>query len=595
MANFYADSSEWKYLFHHAIDWDRIVPLYYSAFPTPEGFKNKEEVLAFYEEVLTNTGKWSAETVFPRARELDQVGGGRLTEKGTVEISEPLQKTYREATEMGLHGLAVPAAFGGLGMPVAAGLVAFTQLTRACLSTSTQLGFFTSIADMIERFCDAETQNRLIPRIVAGELSGSMCLTEPDCGSDLSAVRTSAEKQPDGTYKLNGTKRFITNGGGGLGFVLARVKGAPAGLEGLSLFLAEEWLGDRHNYAITKIEEKMGLHGSPTCEVVYDDTVARVVGKEGDGFAHMLHLMNEARISVGLQGLGGIEQALHVARTYCENRKAFGKPVTELPLMKRNFRDWETERDAFRALMVDTVSFFDIFQRLDLKKRHSIELTKEEEHLYKKAKAITRLRTPLVKFYGTEAYTTLSIKAIQAHGGYGFIQEYDAERIHRDSFAPLLYEGTSQIQALMAMKDLVKGMLTNPARFVSTLVQGHPIGALLEDSEYTRSITSVRHEFRKKAAALVMRCFRPELGISDKGLADTLAQVRGVFRREYWQEANRFDRLMEHAETLCQALCYVETLRVLAKHAVKDPTRGDLYKRYLALVTPRLTAIYSDW
>lgn len=595
MANFYQDSPEWQYLFKNAIDWDRILPLYIKEYPTAEGFQNQEEVIAFYEELLANVGKWSADTLFPRARELDRVGGGKLKPDGSIEISETLQKTYREATEMGLHGLAMPPEQGGLGIPVAAALVGLELISRACVATSSQIAFFSSIADMIERFCPKEMQDKFIPKIIAGEISGSMCLTEPDCGSDLSAIRTTAEKQPDGTYKLNGTKRFITNAGGGLALILARVKGAPAGLEGLSLFFAEEWLGEKHNYVITKIEEKMGMHGSPTCEVVYDDTIAHLVGGEGDGFKHMLHLMNEARISVGLQGLGGVEQALQVARDYCENRKAFGKPVTELPLMKRNFRDWETERDAIRALLVDTVSWFDIFQRLDLKKRHAHELTAEETSLFSKAKAITRLRTPLVKFYGAEAYATISVKAIQAHGGYGFIQEYEAERIHRDCFGVLLYEGTSQIQSLMAMKDFVKGMITNPARFVQDLVTGHPIGSILEDNEYTRSITSVRHEFRKAAAVLVMRCFRPDLGASEKSLAETLGQVRSVFRKEYWQEANRFDRLMEHAETLCAALSYVETLRVLAKHAEKASSRGELYNRYLKLVTPRLQSIYLEW
>jgi hypothetical protein len=151
-----------------------------------------------------------------------------------------------------------------------------------------------------------------------------------------------------------------------------------------------------------------------------------------------------------------------------------------------------------------------------------------------------------------------------------------------------LYEGTSQIQSLMAMKDFVKGMITNPGRFVQDLVTGHPIGSILEDNEYTRSITSVRHEFRKAAAGLVMRCFRPDLGASEKGLAETIGQVRSVFRKEYWQEANRFDRLMEHAETLCAALSYVETLRVLAKHAEKDSGRGELYDLFRVAASVRI-------
>jgi hypothetical protein len=175
------------------------------------------------------------------------------------------------------------------------------------------------------------------------------------------------------------------------------------------------------------------------------------------------------------------------------------------------------------------------------------------------------------------------------------MEEYEAERLHRDCFGALLYEGTSQIQSLMAMKDLVKGMLSNPGRFLSTMLSEHPMGSLLEDSEFKRSITSIRYEFRKNAASLMIRCFRPDLGAGEKSLADTLSQVRSVFSKEYWQEAHRFDKLMEHAETLCAALSYVETLRILAKHADLDPARGDLYKRYLKLVKPRLAGLYADW
>jgi hypothetical protein len=267
----------------------------------------------------------------------------------------------------------------------------------------------------------------------------------------------------------------------------------------------------------------------------------------------------------------------------------------ELPLFKRNLQDWETERDAFRVLMVDTISHFDIFQRLDLKKLHTGDLNQKETASFKQSARVVRRRTPLVKYYGTEANASLTQKAIQAFGGYGFMTEYDVERYHRDSFGALLYEGTSQIQSLMAMKDFIKGMMKDPAKFVSSLVTGHPIGSMRTESEHERSFKSVKYEFRKNVATLVMRCFKPELSLSERGFKETITQINSVFKREYWEEAGRFDKIMAHSETLCQALAYCETLKLLAQHAARDASRGALYDRYLKLVTPRFAAIYADW
>lgn len=589
--NYYSDQSEWQFLFRNAVDWETILSLY----PESSNFgATTAEKVAFFEEILTSTGKWASEVIAPRARELDLVGGGKLSDGG-VEISEPLRKTYEEAKNLEIFGLGVDPKHGGMGFPSPVLLTGFTQLCRACVSTGSQIGFFTMISDMIERFCEPEIVEKFVPMIMRGEISGSMCLTEPDAGSDVGALRTTAEKTADGTYLINGSKCFITNGGGGLGFVLARVKGAPKGLDGISIFFIEEKVNGKRNYKITKIEDKMGMHGSPTCEVVYENSVARIVGNEGDGFKTMLYLMNEARISVGLQGLAGMEAALDQVRTYAENRKQFGKNLLDLPLYRRNFQEWETERDAFRALMVDTISHFSIFQRLDMKKRHGGELNETETALMKKATKITRKRTPLVKFYGAEANATITQKAIQAFGGYGYMQEYDVGRLHRDSFGALLYEGTSQIQSLMAMKDFVKEMMKDPAKFLQSLVTGHPIGSLMSDSVFERTVTGLNYEFRKSITGLVMGCLTPDLAVGEKGFMQTIAQIKSVFKKEYWQEADRFDKLMPHAETLCAAMSYIETLKVLGRHADKFPERADLFHRYHRLIVPRLAAIYADW
>ena len=588
--NYYTDSPEWKYLFRNAFDWDQIIPLYYPSFPTSNGFNNKEELLSFFEQILETTGKWSGENLKQRAPALDAEGCAKVNADGSVELLPQILKTYEEAKKLDIFGACADEKYGGLGLPISVGMMVLEQTARACISTSTQLAFFSSIADMLERFCDEETIQRLVPKIVSGELSGSMCLTEPDAGSDVGALRTSADKQSDGSYLLNGTKCFITNAGGGLGFILARIRGAPEGLAGISIFLAEEKLNGKQNYRVTKIEEKMGMHGSMTCEVVYENTIAHLVGQENEGFKIMLHLMNEARISVGLQSIGGIEAALDSAKAYAEVRKQFGKPIMELPLFKRNFQDWETEQDAFRAFMADTISSFDIFQRLDAKKRHTGELNEADTKLYNFHHTITRARTPLVKYTGAEMYGVLSTKAIQAYGGYGYMKEYDVERIHRDCFGSLLYEGTSQIQALMAMKDFIKKVMKNPSKFIQTMMASHPIGHMAAKNEFKKTYINVQYEFQKSFAGLILSCFKP-----DMGMLEALTQLNHFFSKEYWQDSEKLEKVMIHAETLCQALSMLEIIKVLGKQAAKDPARKGLFDRYLKIAQPRLSAIYHDW
>ncbi|MFN8369758.1 MAG: acyl-CoA dehydrogenase family protein [Bacteriovoracaceae bacterium] len=473
--NFYTDSSEWKWHFKNAIDWDSIIPLYYPTFPTKEGHKNIEEVKQFLEELLEAVGDWTANKVAPRARTLDEVGGGKVRDGG-IESSKPLLELYEDAKSLELFGLTAPAEYGGLDTPVVVSLFGTCLLSRACIASSSQLAFYSSIIDMLHRFCSKELQEKYIPEIIAGNISGSMCLTEPSSGSDVGSLRTSATKQSNGTFLLNGTKCFITNGGGGLAFTLARIKGAPEGLTGISLFFVEENIVDaktkqkKKNYIVAKNEHKLGMCGSPTCEIVYENTVATLVGEENKGMEYMFHLMNESRVGVGLQAIGGMEATLSYGREYVENRKQFGKPVSELPLMKRNLQDYETERDAFRALIADSCSYYDIYQRLDLKKRTTGDLTEAELKLFKNAKKWTRRRTPILKYYGAETFTLISQRGIQMLGGYGFMMEYDAQRFHRDSFGPLLYEGTLQIQALMAMKDLIKFIFTKPTKFLKDFI-----------------------------------------------------------------------------------------------------------------------------
>jgi len=450
----------------------------------------------------------------------------------------------------------------------------------------TQLAFFPSIADMILRYAtDEEDKARLIPMIIRGDISGAMCLTEPGAGSDVGSITTTATPQEDGTYLLNGSKIFITNGGGGIQLVLAKTPNAPKGTKGISLFLLEQNIPGKEglNYRVVKNEHKMGLNGSFTTEILYENSVGKLMSKENDGFLYMLHLMNSARMATAMQGLGGVENCLYHARKYAEERKQFGKPIAELPLMKRNLEDYETERDALRALLVDTVTYMDIYQRLDLKEREVGELNKEEKEIYEESKIWARKRTPLLKYYATEMYTHLSTKAIQVLGGYGYMKEYPLERIHRDSFGPLLYEGTSQIQALMALKDLMKYAMSEPKKFFANIFFKHPGQDLLKGGhKWEKDFRHDHYIFKKKMIRLLLKCLNPPKSAK-------------LMNPKKWITEEKVNILMEHAETLCQASTYMETLRVLAEHANKEETRSDLFYRYKQLVTPRLKAIYCDW
>jgi alkylation response protein AidB-like acyl-CoA dehydrogenase len=580
--NFYSGDQEWKWMFKNGFDWKSILPLYYPNYPTEDELTNEEEVKNFLEELLEQVGTWCAGSVSDMAEDFDRLGCGEVKD-GTTVPNETLSKLYREANELAIHALPLPREHGGMEVPYSVHMLNINMISRANIGASAQISFFAALGDMIHRMCPKEYHEKYIPLIAAGELSGCMCMTEPGCGSDIGAMRTTGTKQADGTYLLNGTKSFITNAGGGVAFILSRTEGAKEGLAGLSLFFADHKNEDGSlNYEVVKNEEKMGMHGSFTCELLMENTKAHLVGKEGEGFSLMLELMNEARICTGLQALGGIEACTDYANNYAKERCQFGKPIGELPLLKRLLDDLDVEKRALRALCVDTMSYYDIFQRLNSKQHHTGELNEEESKLYKEARKWTRKRTPLIKYYLTEAYTRISTKAIQVLGGYGYMQEYPVERFHRDSFGPLLYEGTSQIQSLMAMKDLLKYTMKNPQQFFSSLLTKHPtVTKVSGGSEWDSEFDQVNYSFKKKVLKLMVKTLKPE--------------NQDLLNITKWQEQESIEKLMIHAETICEGLSYLETLRVLRDHANKDQKRGELFMDYKKLVTPRLEGIYSDW
>ena len=579
--NYFTDEKEWIWLFNNAIYWDKLIPLYSSRFPNELGLNSADEYKDYLRDILTTTGKWASEKVAPRGRRLDREGAGELIDGVTVPGSA-LRELYKEASELAVFGPSIPVEFGGPEMIVSSALFIHAQVARACIASSTQLGFFSCIADMVHRFCDQKTRDRLLPNILNGKLSGAMCMTEPACGSDLAQIKTSAILQNDGSYQISGTKIFITNAGGGINFTLARVKGAAEGLAGISLFLVEQHVDGKLNFRVTKNEEKMGLHGSFTCEVLYENSKAQLIGKENEGLKLMFHLMNEARLATSLQALGGIEACIQYAREYAESRTAFGKKLLELPLFARNFHDIEVERDALRAVVVDSLNWFDIYQKLDLKSRHTNDLTESETKLLKEALRYSRKRTPLLKYWGTETYTRISKEVIQMLGGHGLMKDHPVEQWHRDSFAPLLYEGTSQIQALMALKDIIKYALQDPKKYFGKLFFQNTLTSTIQrEKSWHKECTRVEFRFKAQLGKLLFKSLRPN--------------KKEIFNPKSCMQEENVQKVLVHAETVCQGLYMMETLKVLADHCDKDKSREALFVNYLGLCAPRFEYIYKDW
>ena len=584
--NFFSDNNEMKWLFDNAMDWESILSL------NGKDKDHRKELLESYASLLAVIGKWSSEKVATRARELDKQGAGEIID-GTMKVGPILQKNYDEAQALGLHKLCAPESEGGTAAPFSLIFLSHILINRGCLATSCQLNFFSAFADMIELYCEKEDIERYLPEIYEGKLSGSMALTEPGAGSDLSAISTTATPSSDGQFNLNGTKCFITNAGGGISFVLAKIKGAPPGLAGISMFLVPQYIeveGKKTlNYRITKNEDKMGIRGSFTCEVVYDNSWGKLLGQANHGLTYMLHLMNQSRIGVSLQTVGGLEACLAYVEKFAKDRKAFGRSLMDLPLYRHNFNSWKTELDAIRALVVDTISSFDIYRSLHLKKMKTGELNKEELKKFEIAKAVMRRRTPLVKYYGSEKYVEISGRCMQALGSYGYMKEYDAERFHRDSLGPIMYEGTSQIQALMVLKDTVKAIAKNPGNFMREMISDHPIKSIgPRRDKWMKQSSSLRYEMNKNFSRLMLRTVSADLGFSP-------AKLKKLFSVSGLLDESKISALMIHAETITQAQSYIETLEVLSRHADMDASREILCSNYINLIQPRLKAIYETW
>ncbi|MHC4103007.1 MAG: acyl-CoA dehydrogenase family protein [Planctomycetota bacterium] len=456
MANFFEDNEDIRFLFDH-LDLRAIASVQEDGFTHPDDSPyaplDADDAVDNYQRILTIAGDVAANTIAPRADTIDR-GGNVLNEDGTVTLNQAMQENLKALAQADLMGFTLPRPYGGLNCPNLIYTMAIEIISRADASLMNIFGL-QGIAETINAFADPPIKDEYLPRFADGELTGAMALTEPDAGSDLQAVGLRAWQDDDEQWRLTGVKRFITNGCGEVILTLARSEPDTSDGRGLSLFLVER--GPR--LKVRRLEGKLGIHGSPTCELVYDDVPAKLIGQRQLGLIrYVWSLMNGARVGIAAQSLGIAEAAFRVARRYAHTRRQFGQPIEKLPAVAEMVSDMKIAIEAARAMTYETSRVCDLeannlrvmetnppADKAEAKKR------KDDARTYKR---LNGMLTPISKYYASEMCVRVANDALQVLGGSGYMTDYPVERHLRDARITTIYEGTSQLQIVAAVRSV---------------------------------------------------------------------------------------------------------------------------------------------
>ncbi|MDR2682881.1 MAG: acyl-CoA dehydrogenase family protein [Dysgonamonadaceae bacterium] len=454
MSNFYLDNPSLKHHLHHPL-MKRIVELkernYADAATYEYAPVDFEDTMDSYEKVLEIAGEVIGEVVAPNAEEVD--AQGPKLENNRVEYAPGTAENLKATIQAGLMGLSLPRRYNGLNFPMVTFIMASDMAARADAGFC-NLWALQDCAETLYEFGDEEQKQKYLPRVCAGETM-SMDLTEPDAGSDLQAVMLKATEDPEnGCWRLNGVKRFITNGDADIHLVLARSEEGIKDGRGLSMFIYDKRDGGVN---VRRIENKMGIKGSPTCELVYKNAKAYLCGSRRLGLIrYVMALMNGARLGITAQATGLSEAAYREALAYAKDRKQFGKAIIEFPAVYEMIANIKAKLDASRSILYETSRFVDIYKILeDIEKERKLDETEKAE--LKKYKKLADAFTPLGKAMNTEYANQNTYDCIQIHGGSGFMKDYPCERLYRDARITNIYEGTTQLQVVAAIRHVLTG------------------------------------------------------------------------------------------------------------------------------------------
>ncbi len=614
MPNFFSDNDDLQFYFDRALDWSSLVEVVERGYRVADGPKDVAEAVATYREVLQLIGEVTAEEIAPRAARIE-AEPPRL-ENGEVVQGAAMREIFKRLHSLDLQRVPIPRELGGMNAPFLVEFLSQELFARADLSAMVHHTFHAGIAVALLTYSLNEGSTKLDPEtgsiletrfaaeideIARGAAWGSMDITEPGAGSDMAALRTFAEQDEAGNWTVSGEKIFITSGHGKYHIVIARTEKPAggsdpfAGLGGLSLFLVKAYDdapdGTRTRHVkIDRLEEKMGQHGSVTAALVFERAPAELIGKRGEGFKYMLILMNNARLAIGFQSLGVCEAAHRMASAYAATRVSMGKPIARHEMIADFLDEMRTDIQAMRALAVHAAYHEEMSRRLAFVEKHGgspaeiRQLARIGEH---QAKA--RRATPLLKHFAAERAVDMARRAIQIHGGIGYMREIGAERLLRDSMVAPIYEGTTQIQALMATKDTLGAILKRPQAFVTRRAQTRWRVMSARD-ELERRVAKISDLSLSAQQHLVTRTATSKL----RTLADVPVAGWPQALSQKWDPKRDFAYAMLHADRLTKLLTDELIGEILLDQARRFPERRELLERWIERAEPRCRMLHDE-
>lgn len=494
MANFYTDNADLKFHLNHPL-MKKIVALKENDFEDKDQFDyaplDFEDAMDSYQKVLEIVGEISGDIVAPNAEDVD--AEGPKIENNQVVYADGTRENLDALVKAGLMGITLPRKYEGLNFPIVPYIMAADLVSRADAGFVNIWGL-QDCAETINEYASEDQKQRFLPRVCRGE-TAAMDLTEPDAGSDLQRVQVKATyNDMDGKWYLNGVKRFITNGDGDISLVLARSEHGTTDGRGLSMFIY-----DRSHKAVTvrRIENKMGIKGSPTCELVFRDAPAELVGQTKMGLIkYVMALMNGARLGIGAQSVGISEAAYREALAYAEEREQFGKPIIQFPAVYEMLATMKAKLDASRTLLYETSRYVDVYKAyMHLGEKR--QLTKEEKQDMKYYQRLADFFTPLLKGMSSEYCNQVAYDSLQIHGGSGFMKDYPIERIYRDARITTIYEGTTQLQVVAAIRGVTTdGYLKRIREFEAMEIKPELHG-------FRRTLIGMTEEYEKAVKAVM--------------------------------------------------------------------------------------------
>ncbi len=565
MANFYTDNPDLRHHLNHPL-MEKIVELkernYSDAAKYDYAPMDFADAMDSYDKVLEIVGDICGGTIADNAEGVDH--DGPKVENGRVIYAPGTQENLDLCRKAGLMGMAMPRRLGGLNFPITPYIMAADIVSRADTGFENLWGL-QDCAETIYEFADEDQKQRYIPRVCQGETM-SMDLTEPDAGSDLQSVMLKATQKPDGSWVLNGVKRFITNGDSDIHLVLARSEEGTRDGRGLSMFIYDKRNG---GVDVRRIENKMGIKGSPTCELTYKNAPAELVGSRRMGLIkYVMALMNGARLGIAAQSVGVSERAYREALAYAKDRKQFGKAIIEFPAVAEMLSVMKAKLDASRALLYETARFVDIYKIYeDIAKERSLtaDERKEMKHYSKLADACT----PLVKGMGSEYCNQNAYDCIQIHGGSGFMKDYACERVYRDARITSIYEGTTQLQVVAAIRHVTTGNYL-------AMIREYEAQAVREDLQWIKDVLiGLTAQYETAVSAVT--------AVNDTTYTDFMArrmvEMAGNIIMGYLMlsDANRNGGFSRSAGVYCK-LAQSEVARHADFIAAFNPAQIDLYK-----------------